>query len=134
MADDKVVQIEPRPEGVPDNTKEQSQMVKDQAAQWEVERTWPIWEVELVGDDVEWVPRADERFWELKDPNDKNSGWVPKATLPDGATLSADGNVVRPHRALIQCRAPSEDYARMLALRDNPACHTVVKAKQIEAS
>lgn len=117
------------------NTPAQQAFHNAQEAAWEEEQTWPMWQVELSGDDVPWVPRKDENYWQPVDPNDPDSPWEPKPEdeLPDDATI-VDGNVVRTARAVVSCRARSEEQAKMMALRDNPAYHTVESVTKVEQS
>lgn len=114
------------------NTQAQIEFHNAREAAWEEEKTWPIWRITILGDPVAYVPRNDERYWQLEDPNDQNSAWVPKAAedLPDDAEL-VDGQVVRTAYAVTTCHARSEDHAKMLALRDNPEYHTVESVEQI---
>lgn len=84
--------------------------------------SWPLYKVVITGDDVEWVPRNDERYWELSDPDDPNSDWVSKTGNP----------VIMPARGTVTLRARSEDEAKMMALRDNPDYHTVESVEDLE--
>jgi hypothetical protein len=96
------------------------------------EATWPLFQVEIEGDEVPWVPRADPQHWEQEDPDDPNTAWVPKKTQPAGARLE-NGQVVKTARATVTCRAKSKEMAKMMALRDNADYHTVNSVKEIKA-
>lgn len=102
---DEFPQTEERQEGVPDNTAAQQAAHRAAEAQWEKEQTWPLWQVEILGDECEWVARP-------------------------GVNLDEEGNPqswVAPAKATVDCRAQSEDQAKMLALQHNPGYHTVTK-------
>jgi hypothetical protein len=116
------------------NTEAQTAFHQATEAAWEEERTWPIWRVTLSGDPVEWVPRADERYWMQQDPTDPRTAWVPRPAeeLPDDAELSEQGHVVRTATCVILCHARTEDHAKMLAMRDNPTYHTVETVETVE--
>lgn len=112
-----------------DNTPAQIAYLQAQADAWEEERTWPIYEVTLTGDAVEYAPRADERYWQF---DESEEAWVPKPAdeLPDDASIHPEsGHVVREAYCIVQCHARSEDHAKMLAMRDNPQYHTVVSVE-----
>lgn len=104
------------------NTPAQEAFHEAREAAAEEQATWPLYKVAISGDDVEWVPRNDERYWQLIDPDDPNSGWESK-----------DGNpVIMPAKGLVTLRARSEDEARMMALRDNPDYHTIESVTLVE--
>jgi hypothetical protein len=121
---------------VPENTPFQLKTIEDQEKQAELERTWDLFQVELSADEVEWVARPNNVYWEPVE--DLNTGrvvdWVPKdaAELPDHASIHPEsGNIVMTARATVTCRARNEDHAKMLAMRDNPEYHTVDSVKNI---
>lgn len=122
MADEKLIK----------NTAEQIAAHKAAEEQWAKERTWPLYDIVLSGDPVEWVPRKDERYWEPADANDPNSVWVPKAAheLPKDAELKG-GQVVRVARCTVTCHARNEETAKALALSHNPEYHTVESVKKV---
>lgn len=121
------------PEG-PKNTKAQLDFIKAQEDAWEEERTWPLWQVQLSGDVVEWVPRGNPTYWTQEDPDDRNSPWVPLPAdeLPDHASISENGHVQMTARATVTCHAKSEELAKMFALRDNPDYTTVDSVTRID--
>lgn len=103
-----------------------------------LEITWDLYQVELSGDEVEWVARPNPTYWNaVEDPNTGQvTHWEPKAAheLPAGASLHPEtGSVVMKAQALVQCRARNEDHAKMLAMRDNPSYHTVDKVTNLSS-
>lgn len=109
MADEKV-QTEPLPEGVPENTEEQNRAIQDAEAAWEEERSWPIWEVEIEGPEVEWRARPGVNEDDEGNPQPWNA----------------------PAHATVQMHAPSEDFARARALQHNPGYHKVLSVKTLD--
>lgn len=122
------------------NTPEQIAHIKRQEEAWALERTWPIWHVVLIGDPVEWKPRADPNHWEeILDEDGVGTGeWVPKnkKDLPKDVEVSENGMIVKAARCTVNCRARSRDEAVALALRDNTypgsPYHTVESVKQVD--
>lgn len=109
------------------NTKAQQEFHEAQEAAALEQATWPLYKVEILGDDREWVPRNDERYWKLENP-DEPAG-------PDNPWVSIDGNpVIMPAKGTVTLRARSEDMARMMALRDNPDYHTIESVTLVEES
>jgi hypothetical protein len=130
------------------NTPEQIAAHKAQEEQAALEQTWPLFQVEIEGDDVPWEPRADTTYWE-ENPDPEKAGaipWVPKSEgLPAHARVEeidviyGDGSkekslpmIVMTARATVTCRAKTKEMAKMMALRDNPTYHTVNSVKEIE--
>jgi hypothetical protein len=100
-------------------------------ARWAEEQTWPLFQVEIEGDEVPWEPRANPLYWEQENPDDPRTAWIPKSKLPDHARVE-NGKVVMTARATVTCKAKSAEMAKMMALRDNPDYHTVTKVKEIK--
>ena len=121
------------------NTPEQIIAHKAHEAKVAEEATWPLWEVVITGDEVPWVARKDEQLW-----HEDNGIWVPNdpASLPEGVrvedvavtnpdkSISMVPHIIKTARATFECRAKTEEVARMMALRDNLDYHTVVSARQ----
>lgn len=107
--------------------------------QWEKEQQWPIFQVEIEGDETYWQPRPDDRYWEEKviatdeETGEDITAWVPKAQkdLPKGATLKNKG-IHMTARGAVTVRAQTDEQAKMMALRDNPDYHTVTSVKEIK--
>lgn len=91
------------------NTAEQKAAHKAQEAAWAEESTWPIYQVVIEGDEVEWVAREGVNL----DDDGTPQPWTAKAV------------------ATVSCHARSEEHAKMLALRDNPTYHTITSVKKI---
>lgn len=104
------------------NTALQIAAHKAQEEAWAEQQTWPLFQVVITGDEVEWVPRNDERYWKLSDPDDPTSKWVSKTGDP----------VVLPARATVTMLARNEEMAKMMALRDNPDYYTVENVKELK--
>lgn len=80
-----------------------------------------LYKVVLEGDEVEWVHRDADEYFEL----DKSGA----------RKLDDDGNpiprtVVKPARADVTLRARSDDEAKSIALRHNPDFHTVLSCEK----
>lgn len=95
---------------------------------WEAEKNYPLWRVDIEGDEVEYTPRPD--------PSGKD--FVQKDMQVDGRTItvwvSKTGKpVMRKAYGRVYLRAVNEDYARAKALSDNPGYHTVLEAEMVES-
>lgn len=100
------------------NTEAQLAYHEAQEAAWEEQKTWPVFKVVITGDEVEWEPRNDERYWEQNEAGE----WVSKSGSP--VIMTARGTVI--------CQARNEEMAKMMALRDNPEYHTVESVEEVE--
>lgn len=93
------------------NTPEQIAAIRRAEELWAREQTWPRWQVELTGDEVEYTARG-------------------------GVNMDDDG-VPQPYTDTARCsvilRAPNEEYARAQALRANmdAGYHTVESAQEL---
>lgn len=90
------------------NTAEQIEAHKAAEAQWEKESKWPVFEVEIEGDETEWAARPGVNL----DDDGEPQPWMAKAT------------------ATVVLHAKSKDHAGALALRANPEYHTVLKVTE----
>lgn len=106
---------------VADNTQEQLehlQRLEELAAR---EADWDRYKVVLTGDETEWAPRAGVNH-ATEDNREYN-----------GVTYDIDAPM--PWVAVARCevilKAPSEDWARMHALRHNPEYHTVASVENL---
>jgi hypothetical protein len=95
------------------------------------EQTWPLWQVEIEGDEVPWEPRPDTMYWQQEDPNDPRTKWIPKDKLPSHARVE-NGMVVKKARATVNMHAKTEQMAQMMALRDNPDYHTITSTEKVK--
>jgi hypothetical protein len=79
-------------------------------AVWEAERAWPLWQVVITGDEVDWVARA-------------------------GVNVDDDG-VAQPWRAAakatVTLRARNEEHAKALALAASPGYHSVESVREVD--
>jgi len=109
------------------NTKEQAAVTTEAEAEFKKERTLPRWRVELSGDDVEWAPRADERFWKpetFTHEGQEITIWVSKDGKP----------VIRPARRNVELFAATREVAGATALADasKEGYHTIDKITEIK--
>lgn len=109
------------------NTLPQEQAHAENEKQAALEATWPLFQVELSGDEAEWVARPNPLYWF----ENGEGTWVPREDLPEGVTVNNNGNIVMTARAIVTCRAKNEDMAKMRAMSHNPDYHTVEEVKQI---
>jgi len=95
--------------------------------QWLKERAMPLFRVRLLGDEVPFAPRADERYW-----HEEDGKWVPneESDLPEDAKL-VDGQVVRQGYCTVDCRAKTEQQAVAFAMSREPDYHTLDSVEQI---
>lgn len=92
------------------NTEEQERLHAEQEARWAEESSWPLWQVEISGDEVEWVARPGVNEDENGVPQPWNAPAVATVTL----------------------LAKNEDHAKALALNANPSYHTVNSVTELE--
>lgn len=95
------------------------------------EAKWPIFKVDLLGDDAEWEARPNPDYW-----MDDGEKWVPKDAddLPEGASIHPDsGKVVMPATATVTLHARNEEHAKMLALKveEDAGYHTVTNVVEL---
>lgn len=96
-------------EKAPRNTAEQKAYHEAQEAAWAEEQTWPLYQIEITGDEVTWNARPGV--------NEDEDG------VPQPWTEIA--------RATVTCFGRSEEHAKALALMRNPGYHTVESIKEI---
>lgn len=92
------------------NTPEQKAFHQAQEDAWADEQSWPIFQVEIEGDEVEWKARPGV--------NEDEDGVAQPWNAPAKATVT--------------CHARSAEHAKMLALRDNPTYHTVNSVHEVK--
>lgn len=120
----------------PANTPQQEAAHAAQEAAWAEEQTWPLYQVRLVGDEVEWVPRPNPTYWNEQTDENGVTSWVPKSAdeLPEHASLhETTGNVVMTAVCVVTVHAKNEDHAKALSMAANPGYHTVDEVQQLDA-
>jgi hypothetical protein len=109
-----------------ETTREQLDAIAEQDERWQKEKEWPVFEVNLAGDEIE---------WEFRDHPD----YYDKSGRPRTGAKDEDGNLLPGHaerlRKVAACstrlHAQSKDQAAARALTDNPEYHTVVEVREI---
>lgn len=98
-------------------TEEQQASIDRQNALAEEEGTWPIFTVELQGDETEWAFREAPEYYD-EDGNPRDGEAAPK--VRKAATCQ------------VLLHARNEDMAKARALNANPDYHTVVSVTENE--
>lgn len=121
------------PELEPNTPAQEAAHLKNEARAAE-EATWPIFRVEIAGDEVAWNARPNPTYWQANpDPKTADAEpWIPlpQEELPEHAKV-VDGQVVMVAYAMVDCHAKTEEQAKMLALRDNPDYHTILSVTNL---
>lgn len=105
-------------------TKEQQEAIDKQNAQAELEQTWPVWIVNLEGDEVPHAFRPEPDFYD--EENRPRTGEM----NDDGSLKEGHAEkLVRMAKARVLLRAKSEDMAKARALAANPDYHTVASVE-----
>jgi hypothetical protein len=89
------------------------------------ESSWPVYEVSMSGDPVEWEARPNPEYWQ----EDDDGNWVPK----EGQNVSADGKVIMPATCTVITHAKNEDHAKFLAMKaeEDAGYHTITGVREI---